>query len=192
MSPSDRLRASGPMRWIRGLRPDGNALRRRTDRTETAVIMLITIVFLAVAPLAARLGSDLAYRGVNGARQVQAVVLSSPPGLSVEPYGGQTSLYARARWPVPAGGHRTGQISAPTGAMAGSKVTVWIDAQGSPILPPGQLAASKTAAACLAVFIAFAVAAVACRAVRGVMLRRRLAAWEAEWRAVEPRWTTRR
>lgn len=192
MSRSERLRTCGLVRWIRGVWPDHNALRRRSDRTEAAVIALILIVFLAVAPLVAMLGSDLAYGGVHGATQVHAVVLGNLPDLSVEPYGGQTQLYARARWALPTGGHRTGQILAPAGAVAGSKVTVWIDSQGNPMLPPDQLAVTRAAAACLAVLTASALAAAGCLAVRGLTDRRRLAAWEAEWRAVEPRWTAPR
>lgn len=46
-------RMSRPARWLRGLRPDRNPLRRASDRAEAAIIAGLLIIFLAGAPLAA-------------------------------------------------------------------------------------------------------------------------------------------
>jgi hypothetical protein len=53
-------------RWRCGMRgwwPDGNPLRRRSDRAEAAVFAVLVAVFLAGAPLLALIGGELAHHG---------------------------------------------------------------------------------------------------------------------------------
>ena len=81
------VRATGLGRFVRGWRPDRNPLRRSTDRVETAVLALLVIVFLAVAPFAALTSGSWALARAHQAQlaeqassyQVPAVVL---PGTS--------------------------------------------------------------------------------------------------------------
>jgi len=72
----------------------------------------------------------------------------------------------------------------------------WIDASGQLAkAPPLRLAQVNDQAALAAVaavvvlgYLLLCVGLLAC----GMLARRRLAAWDADWRATEPRWTRRR
>jgi hypothetical protein len=104
-----------------------------------------------------------------------------------------------ARWTAPDGTPRGGRIVAPPGTPAGHAVMLWVNACGQPTGRPLRAADVIGRAIITAIFIAVIAAAAAgsalvCAAVlaRRVLLRRRLAAWDAEWRAVGPRWTSPR
>jgi hypothetical protein len=85
----------------------------------------------------------------------------------------------------------TGRVLAPAGFAAGAVVTVWVDAAGRLAGPPAQppqhdswaLADGMVAVLLLAELL-WGVGLAA----RGVVDRRRLAAWDAEWRAIGPIW----
>ena len=102
----------------------------------------------------------------------------------------------RARWAAPDGRARTGTVSAPPGARAGRTVLVWVDASGQLAkAPPLRLAQVNDQAVLAAVaavvvlgYLLPCVGLLAC----GVLGRRRLTAWDADWQATEPRWTRRR
>ena len=107
---------------------------------------------------------------------------------------------AEARWSDPGGGEQSGVLStvtAPgiTGATAGTRIPVWLDRSGQPVVPPGGQVAMIVNALALA-FAAVAGASTAlliCYALCRLALdRRRLAAWESAWSLTGPRWTTRR
>jgi hypothetical protein len=87
---------------------------------------------------------------------------------------------------------RSGQVSAPAGAHAGSTVTVWIDASGAITRPPPdhrEIAGYVCIAAVLTCLVASLLVlgsdALALRALD----RGRLRAWDAEWRATGARWS---
>lgn len=72
---------------------------------------------------------------------------------------------------------------------------LWVAASGQPAgvpLQPGQVTRHAIGTAVIAA--AAAVSALLCLGalVRWVLLRRRLAAWDAEWQAVGPRWASPR
>jgi len=79
--------------------------------------------------------------------------------------------------------------------VAGSIVTVWIDASGRPAHAPlthaDVVARVIGAAITTPVVLALLLCSVGWAASR-VLDRHRLALWEADWLAVEPRWTKRR
>jgi hypothetical protein len=109
---------------------------------------------------------------------------------------GRSGPVARARWAAPGGRARTGTVSAPPGAKAGSTVPVWVDASGHlATAPPLQLAQvheqAVLAAAAASVVLGYLLSCAGLLA-GGLLARRRLAAWDAGWRATEPRWTRRR
>jgi hypothetical protein len=101
----------------------------------------------------------------------------------------------QARWAAPGGAQRTGAVPALPGQRAGSTVMVWTDAAGRVTERPLTMAQVHDQAVMAAVVTAI---------ILGVMLwcagelahyllgRRRLAAWDAEWQAIGPQWTTRR
>ena len=86
-------------------------------------------------------------------------------------------------------------MSAPPEARAGSTALVWADGSGqlakAPPLRLSQVNDQAVLAAVAAVvalgYLLLCLGLLAC----GVLGRRRLAAWDADWRATEPRWTRR-
>jgi hypothetical protein len=102
---------------------------------------------------------------------------------------------ANARWKTPDGQVRTGEVLVRSGAPAGSAVMVWANQAGQLTDPPLQHS-QVTGRADLARGVAIAGLAVtlivAGLAGCGVLNRRRLAAWDTDWLATEPRWSPRR
>ncbi len=195
-------RMSPVARWLRGVRPDHNPLRRGTDRVEALIILVTMIAFLTMAPLFAVL-VDGRVSAPAPARQEQlyqvpAVLLANVPlpilgGISrapVHPYS-----YVRARWTAPDGIRCTGEIPVTTGATAGSTVTVRTDAAGSLAAQPAQpLAAAKGSAALAAVLTAFGTGLMllcAERLAHWALDKRRMAAWARDWRSTGPQWSGR-
>ena len=86
------------------------------------------------------------------------------------------------------------EIYAPAGAAAGSTVMVWIDRSGQLTASPlqrGDVVEEVALAASLATMAVAGVLAVVGLITRCVLDRRRLAAWDARWRATGPQWTGR-
>ena len=98
-----------------------------------------------------------------------------------------------ARWTAPDGTVRTGPVEPPANGRAGSTVAIWTDARGTPMRPPTSSPLGASVGVGLAV-TSFVVVVYACvlAAVRRSLDRRRMAAWQREWRSVEPRWSGRR
>ena len=186
---------------VRLWRPDGNPLRRTADRVEGVVIAVLVAAFLTGAPLAALAAGHAA--AVTGSRiehaqaswhTVPAVLLRNAVADSHAMFQASLAALVPARWTAPDGTPRTGDIYAPSGARAGSKVLVWADGSGRLTdvpLRPGDvaeeiaLAASLTTMAVAAVLVAIGLLA------RWVLDRRRLAAWDARWKTTGPQWTGR-
>ena len=183
-------------RWLREYLPDHNPLRRTTDRAQAAIIGLLLLVFLAVAPLAAILASSWTSGPRSVAQQtryhVAAVLLAGAPRPIAYGYGGAVDLVARAKWATPAGTMRTGEIPVAAGEKAGRTVMIWIDAAGGLAGPPVKAAPDQPLASAAGVLLVGAV--VVCAGKLGCWLldRRRLAAWDADWAATEPLWSFRR
>jgi hypothetical protein len=191
LSPLRRLR-----NWVRGLWPDHNPLRRASDRAEAAIFAALLVAFLIAAPLASsfagRWAAGSAMRAAQESRsryQVTAVLLTD---ASAQSYGTPEAL---ARWTTHDGARHTGKVNVPAGAVRGEHVKVWTDPSGTLTGPPvtaGQAAAQAAAARAFAPFVvALLLAAVGTLAHR-LLLRRKLAAWGAEWRITGPRWTHQR
>ena len=195
------------MRWMgrlwRELRPDRNPLRRACDRAEAVLLAALLAAFLVAVPLAAMIGGGHAYgAGLRVERAEQATRHPVPAVLLAAALERGHEGYKRPRlatWTAPDGTRRGGWIIAPPGTVPGRAVTLWVDAWGRPTGKPLQVAdvvGRAILAAMLAAMIAAAAAgsALVCAAVlsRWVLFRRRLAAWDAEWRTVGPRWTSLR
>jgi len=191
-------------RCARRLGLDRNPLRRRTDRIEI-VIRLVTLFLLVVAaPMAAvtaGLQADhLALRQVHAQQvadyEVPAVLLqqAKPTGIP-DPYTSVQMTLAPARWQPPAGPARSGQVRVPAGARAGSTVTIWIDASGAVTSPPPDqrvIVGDVCIAAVVTGLVAIALVLGSDILARRALDRRRLHAWDAEWRATGPRWSGHR
>jgi len=198
-----RWRARGawlPRLWRRW-RPDGNPLRRTSDRIEAVLLAILIAAFLCGAPLAAiaagraaAAGSMRAEHAQAGAYRVAAVLLQHAPGKSHPMFQAPLEPTVPARWKAPDGTPRTGEIYAPVGAAAGSTVLVWTDRSGQLTASPlqqGDLLEDVALAASLATIAVAAVLAVLGLLTRWVLDRRRLAAWDVRWRATGPQWTGR-
>lgn len=189
-------------RFLLGRRLDRNPLRRASDRVETVGLVVLAIAFLAVAPFAGQAAGAWA-KGMSqrtqiaqeaSLRQVPAVVqkvTSEPMGL-----GGYAAYppEAQAQWTAPNGRVLTGETPVAAGTIAGATVRVWVNHDGQLTNPPlrdsevtGQGAFAEVfAVVAIGVFL-IGVGALTHRALD----KRRMAAWDADWRATGPRWTTR-
>ena len=190
-------------RLWRELRPDRNPLRRACDRAEAALLAALLAVFLVAVSLAAVIAGGRAYgaglraeRAEQAARHpVPAVLLAAARERRYEGYRPRV----QARWTAPDGTPRSGRIIVPPGTPAGRTVSLWVDASGRPAGEPLEAADVIGRAIVTALFVAVIAAVAAGSALlwaaalaRWVLFRRRLAAWEAEWRAVGPRWRSPR
>jgi hypothetical protein len=187
-------------RFIRGRRLDRNPLRRTSDRAETIVFAAIVLAFLVAVPLAALALGGWAHAAAQRAEAgqiasrhlVTAVVLAVP----AKPAPGSASLitFTQARWTAPDGTVVTGQLPVPAGTRPGAAIRVWTTTNGQlseQPMGPGQVA---TLAGLGAIGGATGVAVLLCWAsavARWLLDKRRMAAWEADWRSTAPRWTTR-
>ena len=189
-----------PTRLARALGVDRNPLRRTIDRAEAWIRAGLLVVFLVGAPVAAVAAGQATAQAVNPGTSaqphaVQAVLLqpaTAPAALVFLAGGGDVQV--SARWKGADGSARTGEVFAPVGTSAGATVTAWLDASGQVVSPPQPsgppiLAVLAGAAALAAVGYGLRLAL---RQVNRILDWRRLAGWEAAWRATGPRWTGHR
>jgi hypothetical protein len=196
-----RVRGARLPGLVRLWRPDGNPLRRTADRVEGVVMAVLIGAFLTGAPLAALAAGHAA--AVTGSRiehaqaswrPVPAVLLRNAAADSHSMFQASLEALVPARWTTPDGKPRTGEIYAPAGAKAGSTVLVWADGSGRLTdmpLRPGDVAEEIALAASLTTVAVAAVLAAIGFLARWVLDRRRLAAWDARWKATGPQWTGR-
>jgi hypothetical protein len=192
------------VRLARWLGFDRNPLRRRTDRLE-AVLRLVMIILVVLAMPAASVAAGRwadhwvlhkvqTQRTIN--HQVTAVLLRDAPRTGIpDPYTSVETTWVPARWQPAGQPPRTGEVLAVAGARKGSTVRTWIDPSGAVTNRPADhrivvgnvwLAVIVT---CLGSWLLLLAAGVL---VRRVLDRRRLRAWEAEWRASGPLWSGHR
>jgi hypothetical protein len=182
-------------RLWRELRPDRNPLRRACDRAEAALLGGLLGAFLIGVPLAAVFAGLSQYHADRARQaswhQVPAVVLPPVPDPG---YAGLRAAVL-ATWTAPGGAQRTGWIVAPAHTRTGGTVTVWIDGSGRPAhapVPPGQMAGEAIVVAGIGAAAAGLPLLGTAALARWVLAKRRFAAWDAEWRATGPRWTSQR
>lgn len=180
---------------------DRNPARRGTDRIEAWARIGLVVFFLIAAPVAT-IGvgrwSDAVITSHARARaaaeyQVPATLRTRAPGDYPAP-GSDIAGWTPARWTAPDGTPRSGEIVAPAGILAGQTVRIWTDVRGNLVTPPlGQ--AQITSRAISFAAMAPPLLALVLLGIGGLLHRaldrRRMAAWEAGWAAVEPQWTRR-
>ncbi len=183
------------VRAFRGLWPDHNPLRRTIDRVEAGVAGILGIIFLAGAPLAALTAAHLAGgSGTRFASAYQATWRQVPASLlAAAPEPGIYQPSVPAIWKAPDGTPRTGRIAVQPGQGAHGTVMVWVDKTGRLTGPPLRSpAGSAVAAGVLAPLAAGVLLFCAGGLVHRMLERRRLAAWDADWRVTGPRWTRKK
>lgn len=202
LSGSPHLQGWWLSRVIRGARLDRNLLRRGIDRLETCLLVGLFIALAAGAPFAVRAASHAAYLGALQARQqemltrhqVQAVLTSTVGPANG--YAQDTHVLSPAAWASATGVRQSGDIPAVPGTPKGSTVTVWADdSTGYLDGPPLTVAeaASQADAIMVGVIVATGIVSVlGAAAIRQLVNRRRMAAWESDWTATAQAWNRQR
>ncbi|WP_159849629.1 Rv1733c family protein [Nocardia sp. CY41] len=172
---------------------DRNPLRRKEDRVQTGVAVLLALVFLIVVPVLAVTVGGRVYRVETAAVQAETARLRQVDATVVET--GKAPLYApvvpaRVSWKDADGVAHTGDYQSTTVVEPGSTVPIWLNERGAIVEPPSpSRPASKavmlTAGAMLGVSVVFAGSYLLVR--RGLD-RRRLRRWESEWIAADLTW----
>jgi hypothetical protein len=189
-------------RFVRGRRPDRNPLRRASDLIETAMLAVLVVVFAAAAPFAAHESGAWMHARAHRVQlaqeaswhQVTALLLKSAPESQI---GGEVAApdpQALARWTAPDGRAVTGEVPVPPGTAAGTTVRVWVARDGQLTDPPlqdSQVASQADLAGTFSVVALATLLAVTGLLGRRALDKRRMAAWDADWRAAGPRWTAR-
>ena len=200
MGPRRRPHSSSLGRLLRGWRPDRNPLRRRSDRVEAAIIGLLFAAFLAGAPLAWHFTGNWVYPAYARQAQVERALVHQVPATLLKAVpdwtasGTGAGAEVEVRWQAPAGQSHTGPVFVPDGTT-GRTVMVWVNQAGQltdPPLQPAQVLSRVQLARVLAVIALTVTLLVAGALSHQVLVRRRLAAWEAEWLAKGPDWRSRR
>jgi hypothetical protein len=182
---------------------DHNPLRRPTDRAEAAIRLSTAILFLVAVPIAViavgrqtdHVALRLAHAQQAREHQVTAVLLQQAQATGIpDPYTDIQTTDVLARWQPPGQPSRSGQIPVPAGARAGSTVTIWIGSSGALASPPPDhrdIAGIVTTAVVVTTVLTSVLLLETNALARRALDRRRLHAWDAEWRATGPIWTGR-
>jgi hypothetical protein len=186
-------------RFVRGRRLDRNPLRRPSDRAESAVLIVLVIAFIAAAPFAALACGAWARATAHQVQATQQVSRYQVPAVVLPvPAGSQASGYAapeaRARWTAPDGKVISDQVPVLAATAAGTVVRVWVTRDGQLTDAPlqdTQVAGQADFAATAGVVALAAMLAVTGALARRALDKRRIAAWDADWRATGRRWTRR-
>lgn len=198
---SQNVRCCWPLRAIRGARPDRNPLRRGIDRLETCLLVGLFVALAVLTPFAAQLAGHASYVSALHTRQEQLVnrhevraVLTDDAG-QVSGYSLSAYVLTQATWTSAGGVPRSGDVPAEPGSPKGTAVTVWTDNNGYLDSPPLALSevTSQADAATIGVIVAAGVLYICgAAAIRQVLNRRRMAAWDAEWVTTAQTWNRQR
>jgi hypothetical protein len=187
-----------PLSWT--LQGRGNPLRRPVDRREARLIAGLLVIFLIASPLVAVLGAHLSYsaslrqlHAQRSWREVTATLVQNV--IDTSGTTGGWAPVAAARWTAPDGHTRHGIIPVDGSAQPGQHVTIWVDGAGQPTMSPVPRIGAVLSAVTIGLAMPGVLALLLVLAgwiMRMILNRRRLADWENEWTAVEPRWRSPR
>jgi hypothetical protein len=170
-------------------------LRRTVDRVERGVLALAVLLAALSVPLVVLVGAAVQRAADATAR---AELASTYQTTAILVRDARTSdlgvTTAPGEWRTQARTIRTGTIDVPTGARAGATVPVWLDYAGRATDPPLTIDQAYWRGVLTVIMLligTFTLLAIGARTVHWMLDRRRLAEWEADWQAVEPRWTHR-
>lgn len=194
-------------RWARCARQlgvDRNPLRRPADRIEAALRFAVLILIIAGVPIATiavgRTVDHLTHRHIQAQQaadhQIRAVLTQDArPTGAPDPYSNVPMTWVLARWTAPNGTVHSGQILAPVGLRKGSTARTWVTRSGAATGAPETQRDVR-----LAVFVAvMSTLLILLLVLVGLQVflchllnRRRIGAWDAEWRTVGPQWARHR
>ncbi|WP_433509741.1 Rv1733c family protein [Nonomuraea sp. CA-143628] len=174
---------------VRLYRPDGNPLRRRSDRLESALVLAVLLLVLASlwpAVLAGRATYQSVLRDQQGHSRVRimATLSQDAPG-AIAPFTEIPTAEPRAmaRWTFH-GTPRSHLVPVSPSAKAGSVVPVWVDAAGTLATPPADKAELVGRGLATGALIVLATALPAMSLFLGArrrMNRARYRQWETDW-----------
>ena len=175
-------------------RPD-----RWTDRVEDLASWVLLAAGLLLVLFACTTGIGIHDRLVQQGRAesldrtpTSATLLERSP-MFVSPYTDAAPVAVTASWEDRQGVERTGLVSAPEGLAKGSTLQIWIDPSGAPVLKPitsGDALALAGIITGLVIVAGAVVLALLWVALQRGLMAYNCAAWEQEWRAVAPLWST--
>ncbi|MEU6671416.1 hypothetical protein [Streptomyces sp. NPDC046727] len=177
-------------RWRR------NPLRRHSDVIEAWIVLATWALALAVAAFAGLLAAHISQESF-AARLAQvhpvSAVLTDDSARTPPAGGGYDDgrVWAAVRWTDADGSVHTDRAKVYPGATAGSRVTVWTNQADRVVPAPVSGTAADLQSALTGALVAPAAGALvwgAGRLVRGRLIRRRMAEWDAEWKQIGPRW----
>ncbi|MFJ3945342.1 Rv1733c family protein [Streptomyces griseoaurantiacus] len=170
-----------------------NPLRRREDVLEAWILLIVGLMIVVVGPaagvLAAGAGAHLAEQQRAERHPITATLTRDATGGAVT--AGTTSRHTGApvRWTASDGTRHVGTASVDKTLKAGSQVKLWTDRQDHLTAPPPTTAEVGIEAGAVGTTSALAVVVASTTGyfgVRAVLNRRRLAAWESEWKELGP------
>lgn len=181
---------------VRRLLLGAGPLKRTTDRLHA----LSRVVVLAAALVAVPLGvavdatvSSMLHQTAHAeaaARTTRTATLLTAAPEATD--GGD--VLARGQWPGPDGRTMTGRVFAPSGASAGSTVTVWVDHTGRLTTEPvrdGDIAVQSITSGIVAGLCLLCLVLLLHLLVVHLLDRTRLRRWGVEWASIEPLWAGR-
>jgi hypothetical protein len=177
-------------RWRR------NPLRRHSDVVEAWIVLAGWVLALAVGVLAGLLAARTSESGFADRQArvhpVAAVVTDDAARSPTADSGyGDGRVWAAVRWTDADGSVHTDRAKVSPGVPAGSRVTVWTNPADRVVPAPLAGSAADLQAALTGVLVGPAAGALVWSAgwlVRGRLIRRRMAEWDAEWKQIGPRW----
>jgi hypothetical protein len=179
---------------------DRNPLCRSVDRAEaralTALVVLALSACFVLGVLAGHRADSLSraeQRAERGWRPAIAT-LEQSAAQSTTATSGWEVAWVPARWQLPDGQHRSGQVATDLDARAGQKVEIWINSAGQQTRPPMTSAGvwDQNFSTVLSLVMGIAiVAGLAAGSIRLLCNRRRMAGWQRAWDAIGPTWCRR-
>jgi hypothetical protein len=163
------------------------------DRAESAVLAVLVIAFIVAAPFAALACGAWVHAVAHRVQAAQQASRYQVPAVVVQvSHGSLASGYAalapeaQARWTTPDGKMVSGVVPVPATTAVRAVARVWITRDGQLTDAPledVQVASQADFAATSGVVALAATLTVAGVLTRLVMDKRRMAAWDADWRA---------
>ena len=180
------------MRRVRLYRPDHNPLRRRWERIEAVIVLVLTLFGLASIPLALMVGTlaaDNAAAQARAGRWVTAHVLADVPILSSSSYR-LADPTANVRWQGNDGRVLTAAAPVKWGMKAGDPIKVWLGETGRPAKAPldqAEIALQGVLAGSVVLAVTAAALSLAYAASRRILDAKRAAAWDDDWMTTDER-----
>jgi hypothetical protein len=126
---------------VRSMQAGAKNGSREAERTENAMFGALMAAFMGASPFVANAAGRWADATLSRAAQARQATLRQVPAtlLQAAPahrHGAREVPDTPAQWQSPDGLLRTGRVSAPAGAEAGSRVEVWINQAGDRVAAP--------------------------------------------------------